>query len=128
MSDLVELARRYVAASDELSNLRDQIRLAVLNGGGEPEVPFTKPVRAPGGSKTKPQSDAQSSHPLALKSAEIDQKVLTLLRSKGSMKTVEIAAATSSKMSTTSERLRRLRARGSVAPAEGGGWTSAPSP
>ncbi len=34
MSDLVELARRYVAASGELKSLRNEIRRAVLNGEG----------------------------------------------------------------------------------------------
>jgi hypothetical protein len=38
------------------------------------------------------------------------------------MKVNEIAKLTASKTSTASERLRRLRARHLVAPAEGGGW------
>jgi hypothetical protein len=38
---------RFVVASDELESLRDQIRRAALNGGGEkPEVPFSPPVGA----------------------------------------------------------------------------------
>ena len=39
MSDLVELARRFVSLSDELETVRGQIKLAVVNGSGgaEPE-------------------------------------------------------------------------------------------
>jgi hypothetical protein len=120
MSDLVELARRYVAASDVLESLRNEIRRAVLNGGGEkPEAPFTQPARSSGGTV---RSRAQAHHPNAVKSQKIDQQVIDLLRATPGMKVGELAKATNAKTSTTGERLRRMRERGSVAPVDGGGW------
>ena len=39
VSDLVELARRYVALSDQLEAVRGEIARAVLNGAGRKENP-----------------------------------------------------------------------------------------
>jgi DNA-directed RNA polymerase specialized sigma24 family protein len=127
MSDLVELARRYVAASDVLESLRNEIRRAVLNGGGEkPEAPFSRPARPSGGKSTKAQ--AQARHPNALKAQKVDQEIVAMLRDRPGLKTMEIAKAMDSKTSTTVERLRRLTARGQVQRDEQGGWASTPSP
>lgn len=88
MSDLVELARRYVALSDELEAVRGQIKLAVVNGsGGEPSTaPFVKPARSPGG---KSKAEAQANHPNALKAAEVERKIIALLKLTPGMRTTE---------------------------------------
>jgi hypothetical protein len=57
MSDLVELAGRYVALSDELAGVRGEIAKAVLNGGGGGEPVRPTPAGRPGGTG--------SSHPNA---------------------------------------------------------------
>jgi hypothetical protein len=99
---LVELARRFVACNDELESLREQIKLAVVNGAGE---------AAPGpfvGARSRP-----GAHPNALKAAEPEGRILELLKA-GPLRAAEIAAAMAAKQSTTSERLRRLRQRGLI--------------
>jgi hypothetical protein len=117
MSDLVELARKYVTLSDQLEAVRSDIKRAVMNGGAmaEPRVPFSRPARPSGGSKPKARSNrsaAQSLHPKAIAAARVDQEIVGLLKTKPGLKTGEIAKATSSKVSTTVERLRRMTARG----------------
>jgi hypothetical protein len=59
-----------------------------------------------------------------LQLAQIDEKIIGLLKDRPGMKVGELAKATSSKTSTTSERLRRIRARHLVAPVDGGGWSA----
>jgi hypothetical protein len=109
--DLVTLARRFVACNDELERLREQIKLAVVNGAGEAApVPFVAARSRPG------------AHPNALKAAEPEGRILELLK-QGPMRASAIAAALEARQSTTSERLRRLRQRGLVALA-GGAWAS----
>jgi hypothetical protein len=112
---LVELARRFVACNDELESLREQIKLAVVNGAGESPLRPTPPARS------KP-SGSQSSHPNALAAKEAEEKILGLLRERP-MKMGEITAAMAAKQSTTSERLRRLRQRGEVT-LDGGAWAA----
>jgi hypothetical protein len=127
--DLRTLAEKYVTLTEEIDDVRRDMLACLTNGAGANPVRPTPPVRSPpGGKSNRSRAQAQAHHPNAVKSQEIDEKVLTLLRSKGPMKTVEIAAAISSKMSTCSERLRRLRSRQLVIPAEDRGWVSAPSP
>jgi hypothetical protein len=137
MADLRALAEKYIHLTGEVEQVRRAMLTALTaNGaGGEPEpeskANFTRPARSPsGGIKPKPssRSSAQSSHPLAIKAAKVDQEIVAMLRATPGLRTVEIAKATSAKTSTTVERLKRLRARGSVVSAEGGGWASAPSP
>lgn len=111
---LVDLARRYVALSDELETVRGEIRRVMLNGAGDAPRP-TQARSKPGGQ-----------HPNAIKAQKIDQRILDLLKAQPGMKVGDLAKATSSKTSTTSERLRRMRERGSVAPAQDGGWAAAP--
>ena len=59
MSDLVALARRYVALGDEPESVRGEIKRAVLNGAGESSTRPTRPARSSGGSQ----------HPNAAKAA-----------------------------------------------------------
>jgi hypothetical protein len=116
---LVELARRYVRCSDELASLRDQIKRAVLNGGGDPpNVPFSKPARASGGSNQK-----------AIAAAEAEQRILALLKDRPSLRTTEVAKATGAKTPTVVERLRRLQAKGLIEREDAsGGWTVSAAP
>jgi hypothetical protein len=112
VSDLVELARRYVALSDQLEAVRGEIARAVLNGpGGEPVRPI-QPARSAGGGQ----------HPNAIAAAEAEREIVELLRATPGMGTTAIAKATGSKASTTIERLRRLKARGQVQGGGDDGW------
>jgi hypothetical protein len=107
---LVELARKFVALSDQLDEVRDQIKHAVVNGsGGKPEAPFTSPARQGGNNQ---------------KAAAEEAKIIDLLRSSPNLKTAQIAKATASKTSTLSERLRRLKVRGEVTGGGNAGWTT----
>jgi hypothetical protein len=119
MSGLVELARRYVALSDELETIRDGIKRAVLNGARPKENPQS-PARK-GGLKSSPPA-----HIVA--AAQAEAKILELLREQPGMGTAALARATESRVNTTGERLKRLKARHLITPAEGGGWAaSAPA-
>jgi hypothetical protein len=111
MSDLVELARKYVTLSDSLEAVRSEIKRAVLNGGGEkPEIPFSRPARPSSGSKpAKP-----SKHPNALAAAEAEAKIVALLRSTPGMRPVEIAKAMAARPNTILQRLQRMQERGQV--------------
>lgn len=106
MSGLVELARRYVALSDELKTIRDGIKRAVLNGSGPKENP-PPPVRLAGGP-----------HPKAVEAAKAEKAIIALLQASPGLKTSELAKSSGAKKSTVAERLRRLKMRGQV---EGGG-------
>ncbi len=105
---LVELARKYVALSDQLEAVRGQIARAVANGAAGEAARPTQPARSSGGSQ----------HPNALKAAEVEARILELLKARP-MRMAEIAVETEAKQSTTSERLKRMRERGLVALADG---------
>ena len=59
MTDLVGLARRYVALSDELESIRGEIAKAVLNGG-DPSAPFVNAQRRGGKASQGSRSQLQS--------------------------------------------------------------------
>jgi hypothetical protein len=104
--DLLELARQYVDLNSQLEEVRNAMRQALMNGGGSEAPPFA------------------ASQPSRFTEARAkDQELVELLRSKP-MRPAEITKAMSAKTSTTNERLRRLRQKGLVAPAESGGWTA----
>jgi hypothetical protein len=114
---LVELARRYVTLSDELESVRDQIKLAVLNGaGGEAPHPL-QPARSSGGM-----------NPKAAMAQAAESEIIALLQSTPGLKTSQIAAQTNAKTNTTVERLRRMKERGQIARDEGGGWQVGAAP
>jgi hypothetical protein len=105
---LVELARRYVAVSDELEVIRGEIRAAVLNGAGDSApVPFVAARLRPG------------PHP---KAAAAEQAIVALLEKEPGLKTSAIAKATGSPAVTVQDRLRRLRKRGAIAGSGTEGW------
>jgi hypothetical protein len=117
--NLIQLAERYVRLSGELDATRDAMKRVLMNGGGE-----SLPVRP---SSPAARRAAGQRHPKAIAAAKIDEKIIGLLKDRPGMKVGDLARATDSKTSTTSERLRRMRERGFVAPADGGGWSvSAP--
>ncbi len=114
MSDLVDLARRYVALSDELEEVRDQIKRVVLNGSGDAARPPQPPVRrAPGG---------QASHPNTVKAAEVENGIVALLKDQPGLTTARIAAAMNAPTTTTVARLNRLKERGEIAGGGAGGY------
>jgi hypothetical protein len=118
VSDLVELARRYVSLSDELEAVRGEIKLAVLNGGAgaHPTRP-TQPARSAGGS-----------HPNAILAQEAEAKIVELLRSTPGLGTTQIANETGSKVNTVTQRLQRLKDRGLIERLDGSGWGAVPVP
>jgi hypothetical protein len=122
--DLVALAQRYVSLSAELEETRSAMRASLMNGSdGNPTT---------AGSSGLPNKGMDREAVLA-QSKAADERVLALLREKA-MRPSEIAKATRSKLSTTRERLQRLRKRGEVEPTADG-WrvarvnrTTTPSP
>jgi hypothetical protein len=72
----------------------------------EPAVPFVKPTAG----RRKPP---KTLHPNAIKFAEMSETILTQLRLRP-CSTMEVAAATQAKGSTTVERLKKMKARGLV--------------
>ena len=103
-ADLVTLARRFVQVSDELEVLRGEIARAVLNGGGTPEA--ARPTRAGRPGRQAAQAE------------EAEAEILDLLRATPNLGTAAIVRETAGKVSTVSERLRRMKAKNLV---EGGG-------
>ncbi len=57
--------------------------------------------------------------------AASEARIIEVLKKQPGMGVMALAVATSSKKSTTAERLRRLRAKGLVEAAESGGWSAA---
>ena len=110
MIGLVELARKFVTLSAELEETRNAMRAALMNGSDG------NPTKA--GSSGPPNKGMDREAFLAQTKAA-DERVLALLREKP-MRPSEIVRATHGKLSTTRERLRRLRKRGVVEPAEDG--------
>ena len=104
MTDLVELARRYVTLSNQLEAVRGEIARTVANGAaGEASHP-TQPARSSGGSQ----------HPNALKAAEAEALIIERLKEQPGMGTAELARATDSKVNTTTERLKRMKVKGLI--------------
>ena len=129
MTDLVGLARRFVQLS-ELEATRAEIAKAVLNGGGgaSPKAPFT-PAGRPGrtgslGGKSQSQplelQSQPNQHPNAIRGAEVETQILAMLKERPH-RMAEISSTMKSRQSTTSERLRRMRAKGLVE-RRGEGW------
>jgi hypothetical protein len=114
MSDLVELARRYVSLSDQLESVRGEIAKAVLNGAGPNP---TQPARASGGSQAQK---------MAMAAAE-EAKIAELIKTTPGMRTSQIAKQTHSKANTVTQRLQRMRDRGEIVPLDGkdAGWQAA---
>jgi hypothetical protein len=113
---LVELARKYVALSDQLEAVRGQIERTVANGAAGEAARPTQPARSSGGSQ----------HPNALKAVEAEALIIERLRDRPGMGTAELARATDSKVNTTTERLKRMKAKGLIERQDGreGGWTA----
>ena len=118
MTGLIELAQRYVSLSAELEETRSAMRAALMNGWDK------NPTKA--GSPDPPNKGTDRERVLA-QSKAADERVLALLRDKP-MRPSEIAKATLGKLNTTRERLRRLRKRGVVEPAEDGWRLSEANP
>ena len=121
MSDLVELARRYVSLSDQLESVRGEIAKAVLNGsGGEPARPTQPARRALGGKVQSQESPSKPNHLEAAKGSRGGDSHSTG-RGSGRKKWPRLATEMHSKQSTMSERLRRLKERHLIE-RSGEGW------
>jgi hypothetical protein len=108
LSELVQLAERFVRASAELDAIRNEMRKLLLNGA-DPNPP--RPTRAARpGAKTRPPRQ----HPKTAKAvaaAKAEAKIFELVRSTPGLGTAAIARATGCGTTTTAGRLKRLRAR-----------------
>jgi hypothetical protein len=114
-TELLGLAKRLVALDEETVEVR-RAMLAALSNGADPTQ---RPTQAPARSKPGPKG---ASHPNRVKAQAAEHQIVALLKDKPGMGTAALAEATSSKANTTTERLRRLKDRGLVAPAEDGGY------
>jgi hypothetical protein len=114
--NLVELARRFVRLSGELDLTRDAMRRLLLNGAGGASKNPT-PAKRPGAKRP------QSSHPKALRAAQVEETILKLLQSSPGNGTAAIAKLMAAQRSTTDERLKRLQAKGLIErDGPGAGW------
>jgi hypothetical protein len=121
---LVELARRYVALSDQLEVVRGEIAKAVLNGAGDaPHPPIPSGVSLRGSSRT-----SGGMNPRAIAAANAEAAIIEALQSSPGMGTAGVARATNAKVNSTTERLRRLKQKGQVERSEGGGWQASAAP
>jgi hypothetical protein len=123
---LVALAEKYVRLSGELEDTRSAMKRLLMNGGDDSDA--RPPTRPPiSGGKPKRSHAKPPGHAEMMSAAQAaEQKVLDLVRG-GMTRSSEIAAATSSRVSTCSERLRRLRQKGLVERV-GEGWAAAGTP
>jgi hypothetical protein len=96
--DLRALAEEYVALQDKVEGVRRAMLACLTNGAG----PNPTPAGRPGGTGSMPN------HPNAVRAKEAEQTILAMLRERP-RRAAEIATATDSRQSTTSERLRRMR-------------------
>jgi hypothetical protein len=118
VADLVELANRFVSLSTQLEETRNLMRQALANGAG------VAPVRpTPAGGKPGKMSRAET----VASAKEAEREIAALLKERP-MRTAEIAAATSSRTSTASERLRKLSSRGAVQRDPDGTWSLSSTP
>jgi hypothetical protein len=115
--DLRVLAEKYVVLTGEIEDVR-RAMLACLANGAEPKE---NPTRAKRPGAKGPQ------HPNAIAAQQAEMKIVELLRETPGLKSAQIAKATGAKANTVTERLKRLKARHLITPAEGGGWTAAAS-
>jgi hypothetical protein len=126
---LIELAKAYLNTAAKMASIRSEMTRLLANGmGHEPGAP-ANPIQpsAKTGGKNKPKA-TKAAKPRAEMTATAraaEEKVLDLVRS-GMTRTAEIAKAVDAKVSTVSERLRRLRAKGLVQLSESGGWAASP--
>jgi DNA-binding MarR family transcriptional regulator len=102
MTDLVELANRFVRLSAELEETRAAMKRLLLNGAGDCAIPAGL-AEAP--RRTKPT-------PAEVAAAE--QALLKAMQAHPGDGTNKLAKLTGSGVSTTDDRLRRLEKRGLI--------------
>jgi hypothetical protein len=116
MTDLCALAQRYVSLTTELEDVRQQMKTALLNGGG------SETARPP----TSPRQGRNERRELLETSAARDEAVMALLKD-GPMSQAALVRAIGVAQSTTQQRLQRLLAKGLLARSDDGDWSIAPS-
>jgi hypothetical protein len=117
-AELVSLAERLVQLDRETAEVRSAMLRLLSNGADPNPPPFERPAR-PG---ARPGPKPGAAHPAAIRARAEEERIVALLKDRPGMGPGEIAEATGAKGDTTTERLRRLKERGLVAPAQGGGW------
>ena len=127
MSELVQLAERFVRVTAELDAIRASMKKLLLNGA-DPAHPTR--AQRPGAQK-RPQRQSLSPgakkrsspqpHWNAAGAAKAEAKIVELVRSSPGMRTSAIAKATSTGATTVAGRLKRLQAR-SLVERHGEGW------
>jgi hypothetical protein len=117
--DLRALAERYVTLTGEVEAVRRAMLACLTNGAGEHPARPTHPARSAGGS-----------HPNAIAAQQVEERIIELLCSTAGLKTTEIAAQTSAKVNTTTQRLQRMKEKGQIERLDGkeGGWQAAAVP
>jgi DNA-binding IclR family transcriptional regulator len=112
MTDLVDLARRFVDLSEQLDQVRLEIAKAV---SGDTVRPTPRPASRSNGADGRVKTAAAK-----------DEEVLTLLKPDHPISQSEIARAMQASPSTTQNRLHRLKLRSLAVQDEAGKWLSAP--
>ena len=103
--DLLALAAKYVALTEEIEDVRRAMLACLANGAGEQPAHPPQAGR-PGGTGSQPN------HPNALKAQEAEAQIVELLRSTPGLGPSQIARETGSKVNTVSQRLARLQSKG----------------
>jgi hypothetical protein len=147
---LVGLAERFVALNSELNATREAMKRLLMNGAETRPNPFAEAERpgekrtqaqlvkqppqrpkarmqtTPSTRSTPPAPQATSYSQRRALAEEAGRKIISLLQATPGMRTTQIAKATNAKTNTTTERLKRLQARGSVQSDGEGGWSAPP--
>ena len=124
MSDLVDLATRFVSLSRELDVTRAAMLTALTDGAGEKvSLPFVQPkAKPPPRSAAKKQSHANGAKPAAgavsretrtALAAQEETRIVEILSSEP-LRTSEVARLAGSALTICAARLARLQARGLV--------------
>jgi hypothetical protein len=114
MADLVALAADYVRVAGQLREIREQMRMALMNGDASAGPTPQRPKRgAPPGPRTE----------LMARAAQADQRILDLLKAQPGTTRSQIIAVTGGAMSTLANRLTRLERQGLVQ-RTGGAWSA----
>jgi predicted Rossmann fold nucleotide-binding protein DprA/Smf involved in DNA uptake len=115
MSDLCELAERFVALSGELEHVRRQMLSALSNGhGGGPDLP------------PRPMTARRRAIAPGERAAEAEAEIVEMLKLEA-LGPAEIARRTGAQTSTVGERLRRLKEKGAIERVDDGWRAMAPS-
>jgi hypothetical protein len=145
MTQLVELAMKFVSLSGDLDAVRSAMKKLLMNGGGaEPPNPTAPPGQARGarpskrkrprpGLRLRSQPHAKGRNTKgrdakAIAAAKAEEAIVELLRATPGMRTSAIAKVAQAPLTSTAKRLARLEGRALVQRGADEGWrATAPS-